>query len=141
MFTILDSIDLIIHEAGHPIFSVFGEFVGILGGSFFQILVPCIFTSYFFFWRKEYISGSVVLIWVGYNIMNVAVYMGDSIRQELPLLGGDGVIHDWNYLLSNTSLLKYTDTLSTITYDFGVFIVIGALVSVIYLVWLRNYSK
>lgn len=135
MFTILDSIDLVIHEAGHPIFSIFGEFIGILGGSFFQVFVPCVFAAYFFFWRKEFISGSIVLLWVGYNIINVSVYMGDSIRQELPLLGGDGVIHDWNYLLTNTGLLKYTDILSRITHDLGVFVIIGASVSCLWLTW------
>jgi hypothetical protein len=99
--------------------------VYILGGSFTQIALPAIFAAYFFL-REEYFSGSVILFWVAQNILNVATYMGDSIAQQLPLLGGDNVIHDWNYLLTQSGLLKYTDTLSTITRDVGLLTLICA---------------
>ena len=29
----LDSLDLAIHEVGHPLFGLFGEFIGVLGGT------------------------------------------------------------------------------------------------------------
>jgi hypothetical protein len=103
----IDSADLVIHEGGHVIFSFFGEFIHVLGGSLTQVALPCIFASYFFLQRK-YFSGSVLLFWVAQNILYVATYMGDSIAQRLPLLGGDGGIHDWNYLFTHTGLLQYT---------------------------------
>ncbi len=114
----LDSLDLLIHEAGHWIFIFFGEFMHILGGSLTQVLLPAIFAFYFFA-RKQYFSASAVLFWVAQNILYVAVYMGDSIVQQLPLLGGDSTIHDWNWILSAMGLLKYTDVLSRIAYSCG----------------------
>ncbi len=131
-WNIVDSVDLIFHEAGHTIFMFFGEFLYLLGGSLFQIAFPLVFACYFLIWRRELFSASIILFWVGQNIINVSVYMGDSIKQQLPLLGGDSSIHDWNYLLSTTGLLKYTQILSTIVYDAGFFIIIIACVLSIY---------
>ncbi len=127
-WNIVDDVDLIIHEAGHFVFMFFGNFIHVLGGSLMQILIPIIFAGYFFWYRREYFSGSVILFWVAQNIINVSVYMGDSVVQQLPLLGGDGVIHDWNYLLSHTGLLGFTDVLSRATYGVGVMLVIAAIV-------------
>jgi hypothetical protein len=49
-----------------------------------------------------------VLFWVGESILNVSVYAGDSLALQLPLLGGQDSIHDWNYLLSSLNLLPAT---------------------------------
>lgn len=122
----IDNIDLIIHEAGHLIFIFFGEFMNILGGSVLQILVPIIFCLYFFVYKQEFFSGSILLFWVGFNFVNVSIYMGDAILMNLPLLGGDGVIHDWNYLLSQIGVLAKTATLADVTYNIGVFILVAA---------------
>jgi hypothetical protein len=124
-WNIIDNVDLVIHEAGHWIFIFFGEFIRILGGSLMQVLMPSIFAAYFFL-RLQFFSGGVVLFWIAQNIVNVSVYMGDSISQTLPLLGGDGTIHDWNYLLSHTGLLAYTDTLARITYGIGMMVFLAA---------------
>lgn len=123
----IDNFDLIIHEAGHFIFIFFGQFIQILGGSLIQILVPFIFAGYFFL-RRDYFSTSLLLMFAGYNIVNVSVYMGDSILMQLPLLGGDNVIHDWNYLLTSTHLLKYTQLLASTAWSLGVSIIIIGIV-------------
>jgi hypothetical protein len=34
----MDSVDLAIHEAGHPLFGIFGEFIGYAGGALMQLL-------------------------------------------------------------------------------------------------------
>jgi hypothetical protein len=39
----LDSLDLAIHEAGHLMFALGGEFAGLLGGTLLQLLVPLTF--------------------------------------------------------------------------------------------------
>ena len=117
-WNLIDSADLVLHEGGHVIFSFFGEFIYILGGSLTQVVLPCIFVAYFFI-KKNYYSGSILLFWVGQNILYVATYMGDSIRQELPLLGGDNVIHDWNYLFTQMGVLQYTYVISNATRDVG----------------------
>src|SRR5437763_625466 len=45
-------------------------------------------------------SFAVALFWRGDSITVVAVDMGAAKKQTLPPLGGEGVTHDWNYLLA-----------------------------------------
>jgi hypothetical protein len=45
---------------------------------------------------------------VGESILNVSIYAGDSLALQLPLLGGQDSVHDWNYLLSTLNLLPAT---------------------------------
>jgi hypothetical protein len=104
---LIDGVNLLIHEAGHLIFRLLGEFMMIAGGSLFQVIMPALFVGYFCYQRKFY-SASLVLFWVGESILNVSVYAGDAATLQLPLLGGEGTLHDWNYLLTNLNLLSAT---------------------------------
>lgn len=128
-------INLPIHEAGHILFRVFGEFAGIAGGSLLQILVPIAFFGYFVYYEKPF-SAAIVLFWVGNNFLDVYVYANDAIVMQLPLLSGltgaEGGFHDWNYLLTETGfldkthlvakLLRFTGTLLTVAAAVGAFI-------------------
>lgn len=134
-WNLLDGVNLIIHEAGHTIFMFFGEFIHVLGGSFFQVFIPAVFVFYFMYFKKEYFSGSLLLFWLGQSILNVSVYVRDSIRQELPLLGGDSSIHDWNYILSELGILRQTYHIANGFYDLGLFIIITAIVLSCYFSW------
>jgi hypothetical protein len=99
----LDSLDLAIHEFGHPLFGLFGEFIGVLGGTLMQLLMPAIFVAYF--WRQDdRHAATVALWWVAQNLWNIAVYVRDARAEELPLVGGGE--HDWNYLLGALGLLN-----------------------------------
>lgn len=123
---IIDGINLLIHEAGHWLFMPFGEFIGVLGGTLLQLIIPCLFVFYFW-WQREYIDMSVMLFWVGQNLANVSNYVADAVMMQLPLLGGDGSIHDWNYLLTQTGNLKYTMPFAHALQTSGIIlIVIGA---------------
>ena len=104
---LIDGVNLVIHEAGHIVFSPLGEFMMIAGGSLFQVIMPALFVGYFSYSRKYY-SAALVLFWVGESILNVSVYAGDSLALQLPLLGGEDSVHDWNYLLSSMNLLPAT---------------------------------
>ena len=104
---LIDGVNLVIHEAGHLIFSPLGEFMMIAGGSLFQVIMPALFVGYFSY-NGKYYSGALVLFWVGESILNVSVYAGDSLALQLPLLGGEDSVHDWNYLLSSLNLLPAT---------------------------------
>jgi hypothetical protein len=108
---LIDGVNLVIHEAGHLIFSPFGEFMMIAGGSLFQVIMPALFVGYFWY-RGKYYSAALVLFWVGESILNVSVYAGDSVALQLPLLGGQDALHDWNYLLSSLNLLSSTSKIS-----------------------------
>lgn len=130
----IDGVDLIIHEAGHWVFIFFGQFVSILGGSLIQILIPLVFVLYFFF-RRDFFSASILLMWLGYNFVNISVYMADAVRMQLPLLGGDFVIHDWNYIFNALGLLEYSGAIADLVRIIGIFVIItGAVLSFRYLV-------
>ncbi len=128
-------INLPIHEAGHILFRILGEFMGIAGGSLLQILIPIIFFAYFVYHKKPF-SAAIVLFWVGNNFLDVYVYANDAQIMQLPLLSGltgaEGGFHDWNYLLGETNLLdktyliakilRFTGTLITVAAAIGAFV-------------------
>lgn len=101
---LLDDVNLAIHEAGHLVFQPFGEQGMTLGGSLFQVMVPLVFVGYFARLRQHF-AASIVLAWVAASLLNVAIYIGDARAQELPLLGGENVVHDWWFLLTEWDLL------------------------------------
>jgi hypothetical protein len=104
---LIDGVNLVIHEAGHLVFSPFGEFMMIAGGSLFQVIMPALFVGYFVY-QHQFYSAALVLFWVGESILNVSVYASDAVALQLPLLGGEGSTHDWNYMLSSLNLLGST---------------------------------
>ena len=122
---LIDGVNLLIHEAGHIIFSALGEFLMIAGGSLLQIIMPAIFVGYFSYQRQLF-SAALVLFWVGESILNVSVYAGDSLALQLPLLGGPDTVHDWNYLLSSTGLLQHTAAIAGGIRLLGTLVVIAA---------------
>lgn len=127
----IDGLNLVIHEVGHVFFKPFGEFLMIAGGSLFQIMVPLTFAGYFYF-NKQYFSCAFVLFWVGESLLNVSVYAADSVVMQLPLLGGDNSIHDWNYLLDELGLLRQTAGIALAIRALGTLTIIFAIVWAIY---------
>jgi hypothetical protein len=121
----IDGVDLLIHEAGHVIFMPFGEFVSVAGGSLFQLIVPAVFAAYFFR-RGQFYSAALVLFWFGQSMLNVAVYAGDALALELPLIGGGDSIHDWNYLLDRLGMLKSTRMIAGLIQLCGTVIIVAA---------------
>jgi hypothetical protein len=115
----LDDLDLAVHEAGHLVFSAFGETMTILGGSLFQVIVPLSFVGYFARTKQRH-AAAVTMAWVGVNLLNVSRYIGDARAQQLPLLGGEDSIHDWWYLLINWDLLPRDLTIARWVHFFGV---------------------
>jgi hypothetical protein len=105
-YTWIDNADLVIHEAGHFFFMIFGKFIYTLGGTLMQILLPSLIVWYF--WRNSYRTGAQVgLLWLGQNFINISVYAADARAKALPLLGGNKVYHDWEYILGTLNLLQY----------------------------------
>lgn len=105
-YTLIDTADLIIHEAGHLFFFIFGRFIYTAGGTLMQILLPSIITFYFF-WNGYKTGVQFSLLWLGQNFVNISVYAADARAQKLPLLGGKSVYHDWNYLLDSLGILEF----------------------------------
>lgn len=136
---LIDGVNLIIHEAGHMFFKPLGEFMMIAGGSLFQVIVPLTFAGYFFFNKKQF-SCALVLFWLGESLLNVSVYAADSVVMQLPLLGGNDVIHDWNYMLNELELLWHTEKIALIIRALGTLTIIFALAWAIFTT-LRSSDK
>ncbi len=135
MGSFLDNVDLPIHETGHLLFRIFGEFMMIAGGSLFQVIFPVVFVGYFI-WQKSYYSAAIVSLWVGQSILNVWVYASDALVMQLVLTSGftgtEGSFHDWNYLLTAMGLLNSTKAVAGIIRLAGTVTIIFASVASIY---------
>lgn len=125
----LDNVDLPIHETGHLIFRLFGEFMGIAGGSLFQVIFPLVFVGYFV-WQRSFYSAAIVIFWVGQSILNVWVYASDAVVMQLVLTSGfsgsEGSFHDWNYMLDRFGLLGSTKTIAGVIRFVGTLTIIAA---------------
>ena len=102
------------------LFSWFGEFIMVMGGTIGQLFVPLAFTAYFLA-LKERFSSAVTLFWAGQNLFNISVYVKDAQAMAMPLvsMGGGDAIHDWNYILFRLSLLRYDQALGNTVLGLG----------------------
>jgi hypothetical protein len=122
--SLMDSVDLPIHETGHLVFSPFGEFVQFLGGTLFQVIVPCVFVGYFLK-RKARRAASVAWWWVALRFWNLSGSVTDARAEELPLVGGGE--HDWAYLLGRLGWLPYDQIIGRRVWVLGVLIYLVAI--------------
>lgn len=121
MMMVLHHVNLIIHEAGHPLFGILGEFMGLLGGSLLQVLVPAVLTGYFFLTKQRF-AGAIALWWIGQNLLDVSFYIKDAQERMIPLLGGEAVLHDWHFLLLKMNLLPLDDAIAGVVYSLGILV-------------------
>lgn len=127
----LDLVNLVFHEAGHAVFGLFGEFLGVLGGTLMQILIPAIATGHFVLYGQRW-SGMVTLFWVSQSLFSVSVYVKDARSQALPLLGGDDAIHDWNWLLGRLGLLSWDQAIGGVIYTMGLLVLAVSILGGLY---------
>jgi len=122
---ILDSANLALHEAGHPLVGIFSERATVYGGTLFQLVFPL--AAAWQFHRAANASGMAAsLIWLGENLFNIARYMADARTQQLPLVGnGD---HDWAEIFSRWGVLHLDGRIAGLTRGLGVLLVVGAAV-------------
>lgn len=116
---IIDHFNLLIHEGGHGIFRIFGDFIYTLGGTLMQIIIPSLFIFYFVKNEKR-IGAQLSLIWLGQNLFNISLYAGDAFERKLPLLGGKKVYHDWTHLLNQTGLILHAKEVGYFFYVLGI---------------------
>src|SRR4026209_1559367 len=72
--------DLIFHEAGHVLFSPFGRFMTVLGGSLLQVLIPIICAGTFLYQQHDRFAAAVCTWWAGQNLVDLAPYIADARR-------------------------------------------------------------
>ena len=106
--SLLSGLNLGIHELGHVVFSPFGKWWGIAGGTILQLAFPLV--SLLMFWRqRDYFAWTFSLAWLSTNLFGIARYVGDARAMQLPLVSpfAEPEEHDWNYLLWQAGALQY----------------------------------
>ncbi len=137
-YTFLDSVDLVIHEAGHILFGPLGEFVGFLGGTLMQLIMPTAFVVYFLVQGNRW-AASVVLFWVGQNLWNISVYIRDTRAQVLPLVGGGE--HDWLYILTRFQATRFDQEIANAVQTTGTVLFLASVVLGLYFAGWRPRSS
>ena len=128
----LHLISIPFHEAGHIIFSPFGDLITSFGGSLAQVLVPIVCGIAFLTTSPNPFGAAVMGWWMGENLSDVALYIGDSRALNLVLLGGhtgaevDG--HDWEHILQILGLLQHDTQIAGVVHFLGGALMIGAIV-------------
>ena len=113
-FLLIDNVNLIVHEAGHLLFSWAGTTATLYGGTLLQFLVPLGLAVYFWTQRKTAAVALVVFI-VFENCLYTSVYIADARAQVLPLVtvgDPDTGGHDWFQILARWGLLRYDTTIA-----------------------------
>lgn len=128
-------INLPFHEAGHVLLRPFGSFLSSLGGTLGQLLMPLVCFVVLLIKTRDTFGASVSLWWFGQNFFDIAPYINDARSLNLPLLGGNVGhsspygFHDWEYLLTETGLLKYDHLLANLC------VITGTIVFVLSYLW------
>lgn len=137
----MHNINLPFHEFGHVLFSPFGNFMMILGGSLFQLTMPLGLMLAFIIMRRDTFAASVMLWWSGQNFIDVSPYIADARSRALPLIrGASEAYHDWGNLLSMTGTLEQTELYARCSFNVGVVLI---LLSLMWGGWLvmRQYQQ
>ena len=134
--TILHGSILIFHEAGHVLFMPFGEFMMVLGGSLFQLMVPLFLIGYFV-WRRDFFAACFAALYLAASLDNLARYIADARAGELPLLGGERSNHDWTFLLIEMKQLDSDLAIGRFVHNCAVMVFWLSLPAALYLAWQR----
>lgn len=122
----IDNLNLLIHEGGHGVFYIFGDFIYTLGGTLMQIIIPSLVILYAVTnFKRNILQWAIV--WLGQNFLNIARYVSDARDKIIPLLGGKNVYHDWEWILGRLDLLEYDKFIGNIFYIIGILFFILAI--------------
>jgi hypothetical protein len=135
--SIIGYLNLGIHEAGHPLFGYFGEFMGVAGGTILQLIIP-LGSILMFYKQKDYFGISFSFAWISTNLYYISAYMGDAVRMVLPrvsLPGSGTPIHDWNYLFSELGILSYHHQIASGVRFLGTLTMISAILWGLIVLW------
>jgi len=131
-FLFLDFANLMIHEAGHPLFSPFGYTMTILGGTLAELIVPLACFAYFFV-NRETTGTAFCAFWFFENFLYIGTYMADARTLALPLVGsGD---HDWEILFTQWNLLVDAEQIGHTTRFLGWLGMLSVLAWLAYRIW------
>ncbi|HUI30484.1 MAG TPA: hypothetical protein VLX91_09730 [Candidatus Acidoferrales bacterium] len=126
---IIDTVDLFIHEGGHFFFGFMGQMIYFMGGSLMQIVLPSL--AIYVFLRSSLRSLIGTLYWLGHNLINVSVYIGDAPYRRLPLIS-DSAIHDWNWIFNRAGMMDSAEMISSVVLALGIISCCGATATAVY---------
>lgn len=147
--TIFDGINLGIHEMGHPLFSFFGRFLHIAGGTILQCSAP-ILSMIVLGKQRDYFGIAFCIGWLATNLISVSVYMLDANDLALTLvtIGGNSEVmdkadmHDWNNLFDYFGLLPYDKLIGGIVYWIGILMLAASIaLGSILVYWMIKVKK
>lgn len=124
----VDGANLLFHEAGHVFFGVFGTTIGILGGTLGQLFFP-VASGVHLLLHRSVAEAAAAVVWLGENLMNVALYVADARAQALPRVGGE--IHDWHWLLSRAGLLEHDAGVAQAFHALGALVVVAGVAAAV----------
>lgn len=133
---LFSGINLGIHELGHVVFALLGEFMAILGGSLLQCLAP-VAAIWSIHRQGDYFGAAICAGWLSTNLFGVATYVVDAQAQALPLVSpfSGHPLHDWNFLLTRMDLLDSCEGLGLALKLLGTVVMLLALGGGSWLVW------
>jgi hypothetical protein len=119
----IDAVNMVTHEAGHPLFGYLGETLHLWGGTMLQLLVPVALALTFV--RMRELMGTTFCAFMFFeNFLGISTYMADARAMDLPLVsaeaGPDGPItHDWNAIFGQLGLLPHDTQIAAVTRGLG----------------------
>lgn len=135
----IDNVNLVVHEAGHLLLGWFGETLGVLGGTLFQLFVPAALATWFVF--RRHLAGTAFATFLLFeNFLHIAPYIADARALELPLVtvgDAEAAGHDWNTIFSWLGLLENDRTIAGIVKAISW---LGMVATVAWLVWRARVS-
>jgi hypothetical protein len=134
--SIIGGLNLGIHELGHVVFGFLGQPLMIAGGTILQLAAPA-FAVYNFYRQRDFFAIALSFGWLSTNFFNIATYIADARRLELPLvsIGGASVNHDWEYLLGSMNILPYDTAIAGFTRLIAVLTMLVCFISGTWVLW------
>jgi hypothetical protein len=125
LFSLLNGANILFHEAGHLLFSFFGEYLMIWGGTLLQLLFP-LGLALGFITKQQPASAAVMAWWFGQNFFGISAYIKDARAQILPFIGGEQ--HDWEYILRFHKVLDYDQGVGNAAWWLGFILMTAAVI-------------
>ena len=85
---VISTFVLVFHEAGHVLFSFFGQFMAVAGGTLLQVIVPMSLMFAFVYKYQNPFGGAVVMWLLSYAFI-------DAMDMQLLILGGGTGQETW----------------------------------------------
>ncbi len=121
---------LVFHEAGHVLFSPFGEWLMVIGGTLGQLLMPALLAAALLLKNRDPFGAAIGLWLLGVSLLDVAPYMYDALQPRLMLLSGstgEAGGHDWIHLFASMGLLPRAQFIGAATHKLGALVLLLAL--------------